>query len=257
MQKLKLDYTHNNSVVQITLNAPKGNVLDQIMMGELLEVFAQLKSNQNIKLIAFTGEGDHFSFGASVEEHKKENAAAMLKGFHQLFYDLIDLSIPTFAQVSGMCLGGGCELALMCNFIFAEESAKFGQPEIMLGVIPPPASLLLPLKIGNAKAEELLITGKNISAQDAKMMGLVNEVCADKDTLQEEIDKFVAKHILPKSASSLRFAVKAARMEFNEVILKKLPQMEKLYLEELMETSDANEGIQAFLDKRKAEWVNG
>jgi cyclohexa-1,5-dienecarbonyl-CoA hydratase len=256
MEKIKLNYTHDNSVAQIILNDPKGNVLDRVMLLELVNEFKVLRSKKDIKLITFEGAGDHFSYGASVEEHQKENAAEMLKAFHQVFYDLIDLGIPTLAKISGLCLGGGCELALMCNFLFADQSAKFGQPEIVLGVFPPPASLLLPLKIGYAKAEELNITGKTISSHEAKELGLMNAVFSDKAALSDGVNEFIEQQILPKSAASLRFAVRAARLHFNEMILNKLPRLEKIYMEELMETDDANEGIQAFLQKRKPKWSN-
>jgi cyclohexa-1,5-dienecarbonyl-CoA hydratase len=256
MEKIELDYIHDNSVAQIILNDPKGNVLDKIMLSELVDVFKASRSKKDIKLITFEGAGDHFSYGASVAEHQKENAAEMLKIFHQVFYDLIDMSIPTLAKISGLCLGGGCELALMCNFLFADQSAKLGQPEIVLGVFPPPASLLLPLKIGYAKAEELNITGKTISAQEANELGLINEFFPDKASLDNGVSAFIEKQILPKSASSLRYTVKAVRSDFNEVILNKLPKLEKMYLTELMETHDASEGIQAFLQKRKPKWIN-
>lgn len=256
MKKIALNYIHNGSVAQIILNDPKGNVLDKIMLSELLDVFKELKSKKDIKLITFEGVGDHFSYGASVEEHQKENAAEMLKIFHQVFYDLIDLSIPTLAKISGLCLGGGCELALMCNFLFADDSAKLGQPEIVLGVFPPPASLLLPLKIGYAKAEELNITGRTISAHEAKDLGLANAIFPDKTTLSSGVNEFIEQHILPKSASSLRYTVKAVRFRLNEIILNELPGLEKMYVQELMETTDANEGIEAFLQKRKPKWTN-
>ncbi len=169
---------------------------------------------------------------------------------------MIDLSTPTLAKISGLCLGGGCELALMCNFLLADQSAKLGQPEIVLGVFPPPASLLLPLKIGYARAEELTITGKTISAEETKELGLINELFPDKASLVNGVNEFIEQQILPKSASSLRYAVKAVRSDLNEVILNKLPELEKMYLTELMETHDASEGIQAFLQKRKAKWLN-
>ncbi len=122
-----------------------------------MNLLNSFKNNNDIKLITFEGAGKHFSFGASVEEHTKENAPEMLQKFHQIFYTITDLAIPTLAKISGQCLGGGLELALVCNFLFADKSAKLGQPEIILGVFPPPASIILPLKIGNAKAEELII----------------------------------------------------------------------------------------------------
>lgn len=256
MKKIKLEYTHNGSVANITLDDGKGNVLDSVMMNELHELFHEFRDRKFIKLIIFSGAGKHFSFGASVEEHKKENAAGMLRSFHNLFYELIGLSIPTLAKISGQCLGGGMELALMCNFMFADETAKFGQPEIVLGVFAPPSSLLLPLKIGYALAEELLITGNTISAEEAFNLGLLNEVFLNKDEMELSVNNWIEKNILPKSASSLRYAVKASRMRINDILNSYLPKLEKLFINELMETEDANEGIASFLEKRQPVWKN-
>lgn len=256
MKKIKITYTHDDSVARIVLDDGKGNVLDHVMMEELQELFNSFSKNKSLKLITFEGAGKHFSFGASVEEHTKELAATMLRNFHQLFYTLRDLSIPTAAKVSGQCLGGGMELALMCNFIFADKTAKFGQPEIILGVFPPPASVLLPEKIGLARAEELLITGRTIDAEEARTVGLVNGLFADKSTMDIETEKWIELHIVPKSASSLRFATKAVRAKFNHVLSNFLPQLESLYVTQLMETHDANEGINSFLEKRKPVWEN-
>lgn len=256
MQKLKLEYTHNNSVARIILDDGKGNVLDSIMMGELNNLLESFKTNKDLKLITFEGAGKHFSFGASVEEHTKENAPAMLKQFHKIFYTITDLAIPTLAKISGQCLGGGLELALVCNFLFADKSANLGQPEILLGVLPPPASVILPLKIGNAKAEELIITGKAISAEEGKEMDLINEVFEDKDAMEKELDEWIKKNILNKSASSLRYVVKASRTTFNHLLRKMLPAVEEMYVKELLETEDANEGINSFLEKRKPVWKN-
>lgn len=256
MEKIKVEYLYDNSVARVILNAPKGNVMDMIMMRDLQALFNEFEKTNDLKLITFEGDGDHFSFGASVEEHKKEQAGKMLENFHSLFYSLIKLSIPTAAKVWGQCLGGAMELCLMCNFIFADNTAKFGQPEIVLGVFPPPASLLLPMKIGNAKAEELLITGKSISADEAKTAGLVNEVFKDRDSLSAGVEGFIKNHVLPKSASSLRYAVKAARKVFNKVIMEELKNLEKMYVNEMMETEDSNEGIISFLQKRKPIWKN-
>ncbi|MCC6383932.1 MAG: enoyl-CoA hydratase/isomerase family protein [Bacteroidia bacterium] len=256
MEKIKVNYTHNHSVARIILDDGKGNILDHVMMEELWQLFDSFKENQNLKLITFEGAGKHFSFGASVEEHQQEFAETMLHGFHQLFYLLRDLAIPTLAIVSGQCLGGGMELTIMCNFIFADSSARFGQPEIVLGVFPPPASVILQEKIGLARAENLLITGKTIPASEAADFGLVNELFDDKTALNSGVEHFIQTQILPKSATSLRFAVKASRMKFNHVLSSFLPQLESLYVKQLMQTHDANEGINSFLEKRKPEWNN-
>ncbi len=256
MTKIKLNYTNNNSVANIILDNGKGNILDKIMMKDLHSLFGEFKNNKDIKLIIFEGEGKHFSFGASVPEHTKENAADMLSNFHGLFYEIIELSIPTMAKISGQCLGGGLELALICNFIFADKTARLGQPEILLGVFPPPASIILPQKIGNARAEELLITGKSISAEEAYKIGLVNSYFEDKNEMNESINKWIKKYIIPKSASSLKYAVRTSRIVMNKIIKEKLADLEKIYINELMETNDANEGINSFLEGRKPEWKN-
>ena len=256
MYKLKLKYPHKNSVAQIILDDGKGNVLDSNMMRELNHLLDSFRDKNELKLITFEAAGKHFSFGASVEEHTKENAQLMLERFHQIFYTIMELAIPTLAKISGQCLGGGLELALICNFLFADKSAKLGQPEINLGVFPPPASIILPLKIGNAKAEDLILTGKSITAEEGKTIGLINDVFENKETMEIKLEKWISEYILPKSASSLRFAVRASRQKFNHILRKMLAEVEELYLNELMESEDANEGINSFLEKRKPVWKN-
>lgn len=256
MQKIKLNFIHNNAVAQIILSDGKGNIIDNIMMSELQEVLNSFKTRKELKLITFEGYGKHFSFGASVEEHKKEFAAKMLGSFHNLFYTITNLSIPVLAKLSGQCLGGGMELALICNFIFADKTAVLGVPEIQLGVFPPPASILLPLKIGYARAEELLSTGKRISAPEAKSFGLINEVYENKTEMDTAVNLWIDKNIIPLSASSLHYSVKASRIFLNHILSKFLPQLEQMYVSDLMETHDANEGTNSFLEKRKAIWKN-
>ena len=256
MEKIKINYLYDDSIANILLDDGKGNVMDYIMMEDLQSVLDSFSEKKNIKLIVIEGVGKHFSFGASVEEHQKEFAGGMIRAFHKLFITLRDLSIPIAAKVTGQCLGGGMELCLMCNFIFADKTAKFGQPEILLGVFPPPASILLAEKIGLAKAEELLLTGKTISADEAKSIGLLNDVFADKEALNTGLNNWIETNILPKSASSLRYAVKAVRAKMNHILGNFLPQLESMYINQLMQTEDANEGISSFLEKRKPVWKN-
>lgn len=254
--KILKESLFDNQVARLTLNAPKGNVLDAEMMADLQSALDEIKDNHEIKLIQFIGAGDHFSFGASVKEHTKDKAPAMLKQFHGLFYTLANLSIPTAAIISGQCLGGGMELALMCNFLFADKSAKLGQPEINLGVFAPPASIILPLKIGQARADCLLVTGRIISVDEANQFGLITRVFDDQKSMLEGVETWVGKNILTKSASSLKFAVKTARIDFNCTLRTQLNELERLYNDELMATNDANEGINSFLERRKPEWKN-
>lgn len=207
-----------------------------------------------VKLIQFMGSGSHFSFGASVEEHTKEKAPRMLKQFHGLFKRLISLSVPSMALVSGQCLGGGLELALMCNFIMLDKTARLGQPEINLGVFAPPASLILPLKIGQTSADKILLSGQIMSPEQFSELGLVLEIFEDRDSMLKGAEKWISINILKKSASSLRFAVRAARIEFNAVLNRRLDELAQIYENELMATADANEGLRAFLEKRTPKW---
>lgn len=246
----------DGAVVKIVLNAPKANVLEAAMLEEIRAVLASLKAEKDVKLIVFEGAGKHFSFGASVPEHTKEKAAMMLKAFHGMFFELADLAVPTLAVVRGQCLGGGMELALFCNIIIADQTAKFGQPEIVLGVLPPPASVMLCQRVGQAFADDIILTGRSLAADEALRIGLANMVTGEGEDAWDAAQKWITEHILPKSASSLRIANKAARMEFFRRIREGLPRMEALYLKELMESHDANEGINAFLEKRKPDWKN-
>ena len=246
----------DGAVLKIILNAPKANVLEAAMLNEINGVLGSLSQEKDVKLIVFEGTGKHFSFGASVPEHTKENAAMMLNSFHAMFLELVRLAVPTMAVVRGQCLGGGMELALFCNFIVADSTAMFGQPEIVLAVLPPPASVMLARKVGQAYADDIALTGRSIDAAEGHRIGLVNLLAPEGEDAWEAASTWIEKHILPKSASSLRIANKGVRMDFFRRLVEDLPRMEGLYLKDLMETHDANEGINAFIEKRKPEWKN-
>jgi cyclohexa-1,5-dienecarbonyl-CoA hydratase len=253
---IKHEKPFEGAVHRIVLNAPKANVLEAAMLDEISAALDEIAADKGAKLVVFEGEGKHFSFGASVPEHTKDKAAMMLKGFHGVFYRLTDMAIPTMAVVRGQCLGGGMELALFCNFIFADGTAMFGQPEIVLGVLPPPASVMLARKVGQAFADDLILTGRSISAEEANRIGMVNVLVEDGMDAWEAASSWIEKHLIPKSASSLKITNKAVRLDFFRAVREDLPRMEALYLKELMESHDANEGINAFLEKRKPVWNN-
>lgn len=254
--KILTEFTHERQVVRFILSSPKGNLLDSEMMSALQANLENLKTEPQVKLIQFTGSGNHFCFGASVPEHTRENAPQMLKQFHALFISLIELSIPTAALVSGQCLGGGMELALMCNFLFLDSTARMGQPEISLAVFAPPASIMLPLKIGQSRADDLLLTGRSIKPDEALSFGLAQSVHDTRQEMLDSAEQWTIKHILPKSASSLRIAQKASRYAFNQALREQLVALERMYADELMNTHDANEGITSFLEKRSPVWKN-
>jgi cyclohexa-1,5-dienecarbonyl-CoA hydratase len=244
----------DGAVLKIVLNAPKANVLEAAMIGEIRAAIEPLYEDTGLKLLVFEGAGKHFSFGASVPEHTKDRAAMMLNAFHGMFLDVICLAVPTMAIVRGQCLGGGMELAIFCNFIVADSTAMFGQPEIVLGVFPPPASIILPKKVGQAYADDLALTGRSVSAEEGHRIGLVNLLAGEGEDPWAVASKWIEKHIIPKSSACLRIANRAVRMDFFRRLLEDLPRMEGLYLKELMETHDANEGINAFIEKRQPAW---
>jgi cyclohexa-1,5-dienecarbonyl-CoA hydratase len=250
-KKINVTSEHGGQVMGITLNVPKGNILDRQMIGELISALEETANRAAVKIVIFRAAGDHFSFGASVEEHKKEVVREMLPLFNRLFKTLIALDKPTCAVVRGQCLGGGMELATFCNWIFAAPNAIFGQPEIMLAVYAPVASLALPLLIGQSRADDLLLTGRSINAAEAHQIGLIRAVAEDPEAALQE---FLIKHILLKSAVALQHAHRAARAHFNQVFLRHIDTLEKSFLDELMKTHDASEGIAAFLEKRPPEW---
>ncbi len=251
--KIKVELIHDDQFLHIVLATPPANILDGATMGEIVDCLDREGTKKSLKGIIFEGEGKHFCFGASVEEHTKERAGKMIGSFHGLFKKLLATTVPTVALVRGQCLGGGMELALFCNFIIAEPSAKFGQPEIQLGVLPPVAAQLLPGIIGQLRADDMILTGRSIDAQTAHDWGLVHEVAQDG---KAALDKLLTKHLAPKSAQSLRFANRASRSSWYRELPERLDEMEHLYVKELMESEDANEGINSFLEKRKPEWKN-
>ncbi len=256
MANLLTEFQFDRQVLRLTLNTPKANILDMEMLRALSAALNLIGSEPQVKMVVLTGAGDHFSFGASVAEHKKEIAPAMLKQFHGLFLQLAQLGTPLAVLISGQCLGGAMELALAGHFIFADNTAQLGQPEINLGVFAPPASLLLPLRIGTTRAEELLITGRIISGAEAAEMDLVTRLYPDRAAMEEGLIQWLEEAILPKSASSLRQSVMAARTQTNHFLERLLPVVERQYVESLMATHDANEGIAAFLEKREPQWEN-
>ena len=244
---------HGGQVTEIVLGPPPANILSSAMMGEISAQIVKDNKNAHKKLLIFTGGGKHFSFGASVEEHKPEHVGDMLPTFHRFIGDVIRCGIPTLAAVSGLCLGGAFEFVLACDLIFADETAQFAVPEIQLGVFPPVASVLLPFRCGSSLSSEVILTGERFSAETLHRHGLVNYV-AESGKLGEAVTSFFEKQIHPKSASSLRITKSASSMMRAEQYESFIGRLESLYLKDLMETEDAVEGIRAFLEKRSPEW---
>ena len=250
---LKVWLDRDDSLLRLRLARPKANLVDAAMIAALEHALADHASNPNISCVLLDAEGPHFSFGASVEEHLPGQCADMLSSLHGLIIRMIEYPVPILAAVQGQCLGGGLEVVCGASQIFAATDAKFGQPEIKLAVFAPAASCLLPERIGQANAEDLLFSGRSISAEEALRMGLVQAVDQSPETAALN---WFDENLAQLSSSSLRFAVRAARLQSLERIKKKIAQVEQLYIDELMKTHDALEGLTAFVEKRTASWKN-
>ena len=248
---MKINFTTDSDSYRITLNDPPLHILDITMLEELRAALARVKPDRHCLVITSSGE-KAFSAGASVQDHLGDRVAVMLKNFHDCFRALARLDIVTVAFVRGAALGGGSELAFACDFVLASDRARFGQPEINLGVFPPVAAYQLSRQLAPRKGLELLLGGEPIDAVTAEKLGLVNAVfpAAEFDAKCEEW----LQRIMKQSASSLRFAKRAFRLAQSADFDERLASVERLYLEELMKSEDANEGLNAFIEKRKPVW---
>jgi cyclohexa-1,5-dienecarbonyl-CoA hydratase len=241
-------------VAYLTLNRAPLNWMNIEMMEEVNVYFEGLKKEKVLKLLVIQALGKAFSVGAEVADHMGDLGPKMIKAFHGMFRLMDELKVPSLAVVNGAALGGGCELALYCDLVIATEKAKFGQPEIQVGVIPPIAALIFPRMIGRKKAMELILSGDTISAQEALSLGLVNKVVPDA-SLSQEVEAFVGK-LSKLSGIVMKLVKEAALAGLNDDLDKGLIKIEEIYLGRLMKTHDAMEGLTAFLEKRKPTWKN-
>lgn len=238
----------------ITLNRPPVNVLNIAMMEEMNEVLNSWMGKKDLKLLLFNAKGKCFSAGVDVGEHMGDMAPRMIETFHRMFRIMTRMGVVTAASVFGSCLGGGCELAVFCDLVISAESGKYGQPEIQVGVFPPLAAQMLPRMIGRKAAMDLVLSGRIITAEEALRLGLINKVVKNED-LEKETAAFV-KPYLGLSAEVLRLAKKALNKGLMDDLEPSLQAIESVYLDELMKSHDAMEGLKAFLEKRKPGWKN-
>jgi cyclohexa-1,5-dienecarbonyl-CoA hydratase len=249
MQKITVEKTA--TAYRIILSAPPLNILDIEMLGELREALGAVQNDRHLLTLEGAGE-KAFSAGASVQDHVGERVREMLARFHDCFRILNRLDLITVALVRGLALGGGCELAMACDFVLASAGSRFGQPEISLGVFPPVAAWQLSRQVPPRKGLELLLTGDPIGAEEARGLGLVNAVFGDDD-FADSAALWLGR-LTRQSASSVRFAKRAFRLASADDFEERLVAVEKLYLDELMKSRDASEGLAAFMEKRKPVW---
>ncbi len=246
---IMLDITQG--VALVTLNRPPLNVLTLEMIRELDKVLSTVAEQSRLKAMVLAANGKAFCAGVDVADHTPDRVKPMIREFGQLFTRLRTLPMPAIAVVQGAALGGGCELAIACDQVLAAESAKFGQPEIKLGVFPPIAAALFPQLIGYQQSARLLFSGETINAAEAARLGLVTYLSADDD-LQATLDRLLTQ-FRGMSAAALRMA-KRALLYGSDLGVTALREIEDLYLRDLMDTADAQEGIQAFMEKRQPIW---
>jgi cyclohexa-1,5-dienecarbonyl-CoA hydratase len=248
---LKQALERDGALLRLTLARPKANIVDAAMFASLSDALATHAATRGLRGVLLDAEGPNFSFGASVEEHLPEHCATMLASMHAVLLQMLAFPAPILVAVRGQCLGGGLEVAMAGGLIFAARDAQFGQPEMKLGVFAPAASVLMPYRVNQQAAEDLLFSGRTIGADEALALGLAQRVADDPEAAA--LAWFDA-HLAGKSAASLSLALTAARGAMLRDVRDRFAEVERLYLDRLMKTRDANEGLAAFLAKRKPSW---
>jgi cyclohexa-1,5-dienecarbonyl-CoA hydratase len=249
-QRLSLSF--QGQLARVTLTNPPLNVIDFQMMDELSGALQTLDQHQDVSAVIFSGGERAFSAGVDVAIHTPDKIQEMLTKFHGVVLALSRCRKITIAEVHGVCLGGGAELAMICDMVYTTEKAKWGFPEITLGCYPPVACAALAALVGQKRAADLVFTGRVISGQEAADWGLANEAHPEgelQEALQSTLD-----YLFKLSPAALAVAKKAFYAWDSVHLDKGLARAEKIYLEELMQTEDAHEGIRSFMEKRKPLW---
>jgi cyclohexa-1,5-dienecarbonyl-CoA hydratase len=250
---LKVWREADGRLLRLRLSRPKANLIDRAMVAAIEAALDEHLAKPELTAVLFDAEGPHFSYGASIQEHRPAEVAPMLAEFHRLVLRLVASPVIILMAVHGHCLGGGLELAAAGHLIFVAPDANLGQPEIKLGVFAPTGSCLLPELIGPARALDLLASGRSISGAEAVAIGLAREAAPNPEGAALN---FFNEHLVSSSASSLRHAIKAARFDLAARMQSKLAEVERIYLKELMASRDPVEGLEAFLAKRPPRWEN-
>lgn len=246
-------YEKDSEAATIIVNRPPLNVLNVETLGEIAQALEDVTEDDSIKVLVITGFGEKaFSAGVEIKDHFPEKIEETLESFHRVFHLLAEVSKPTIASVRGFAFGGGCELASACDIVLASEDAQFGQQEVKVGAIPTVATVLLPRIIGRKKALEMIFTGDSLTAAQAKEIGLVNEVFPATE-LEEALKKLVEK-FKRKSSVVLRLVRMAVYQGLDKNFKDALDGVTDIYVNRLIKTEDAVEGLKAFLEKRKPVW---
>jgi cyclohexa-1,5-dienecarbonyl-CoA hydratase len=239
-------------VARLALHHPALNVIDIAMMDELTRALDEIEVRPDISTLILSGAGRSFSVGVDVAAHTPDRVAGMLTKFHAAIRALFASRKVTIAAVRGHCLGGGAELAMVCDLVYTAENATWGFPEIKLGCFPPVAATALAALVGQKQAADLILTGRNITGIEAARIGLANRAVPDND-VEAVVDETVQQ--ISKLSSAALAITKKANYAWDSIHFDKgLVRAEKIYLEELMKTEDVHEGINAFFEKRRPVW---
>jgi cyclohexa-1,5-dienecarbonyl-CoA hydratase len=249
---MSFQVTTAEGIGRLILDDPPHNILTRAVLAALREGLADLARREDLRVAVLAARGPHFSVGASVPEHLPPEHEEMIPEFGRTILDLLTFPLPLVAAVRGRCLGGGCEVALAADLVAAAESAHFALPEIRLGVIPPAACALLDDQGHRGVVSELLFTGEGIDAAAAREAGLIHRVVPDDD-LERTVDE-LAGRIARNSGAALRVAKEARIRARRPVWEERLGAAEEVYLDELMHTADALEGLTSFTEKRRPQW---
>ncbi len=242
-------------VASIVIDRPPLNVLDLARLRELRTVLDDMDGDETVDLVEIRGAGNRaFSAGVDVKDHTRAQVPEMLDLVHGVIRKLMGLRQPTIAVVDGVCLGGGCELASSCDLVLASEDSLFATPEITVGCFPPVALARFASQIGYHRAAEMILTGRRLSAREAAAIGLVNRV-VPRDRLGETLQT-LRDELLDKSRAVLRITLKGLREIGLKEIAAALARSEEIYLKELLDTEDVEEGVRAFLEKREPRWLH-
>jgi cyclohexa-1,5-dienecarbonyl-CoA hydratase len=239
-------------VARLSLNHPPLNVIDIPMMEGLALALAEIEARPDISIFLLGGEGASFSAGVDVAAHTPDKVEAMLLKFHTVIRALVASKKVTLSAVRGHCLGGGAEMAMVCDIVYTAESAQWGFPEIKLGCYPPVACAALAALVGQKRAAELILTGRTISGLEAARIGLATHAVRDED-LELSVDQTV-QELARLSPAALGVTKKSMYTWDSMHFDKGLARAEKLYLDELIKTADTQEGIRAFVEKREPKW---
>lgn len=251
-----IQFRIEDRVGRLTFARPPLNIFHIAMMREIDAALGKCANEPDLVAVVFDAAAGSraFSAGVAVEEHVAETIRPMLEAFHKIFLTLERMAKPALALVDSAALGGGCELVAACDVVIASPRARFGQPEIKLGVFPPVAALLLPRLVGERRARAMILTGEPVDAEEALRLGLVSHL-VPSEQLEQKAQEILAplRELSAASLAATRRALDAAR---GLSLAEALPAVEKLYLDDLMKTEDAHEGVRAFIEKRKPVWRN-